>query len=50
VGTSLSVITDVDANQLEYLHRNAGQESQYTYAVVAVDANGSTGEPAVISL
>ena len=49
-GNELSVITDVDANQLEYLHRNAGQESQYTYAVVAVDANGSTGEPAVISL
>ncbi|MCP4710132.1 MAG: S8 family serine peptidase, partial [Planctomycetes bacterium] len=44
-GKELEVIAEVDANQLEYMHRNAGEEGLYTYAVVAVAANGSTGEP-----
>lgn len=49
-GKNFELIVEVNANQLECMHRGAGQGSQYTYAVVAVTADGSTGEPAVVSL
>jgi hypothetical protein len=49
-GKNIELIAEVSANQLECLHRGAGQGSQYAYAVVAVNADGSTGEPAVVSL
>ena len=49
-GKDFEVIAELEAGQFEYAHRGAGSSSQYTYAVTAIGADGSRGEPAVVSL
>lgn len=49
-GKALEFIAEVDPGQLNYRHRRTGEEPSYTYAVVAVDAGGTNGEPALASI
>lgn len=48
-GKDIRFIAEVGSQQKEYLHREIEQESRTTYAVVAIDAGGSNGEPALVS-
>lgn len=48
-GKDIRLIAEVGSQQKEYWHRDIEQESHYTYAVVAIDAGGSNGEPALVS-
>lgn len=48
-GKKLELLAEVNAGQLEYLHRKT-EAAAYTYAVVAVDSEGSNGEPAVVTV
>ena len=49
-GKALEFIDEVDPGQLSYRHRRTGEDTSYTYAVVAVDAAGANGEPALASI
>lgn len=48
-GKSLELIAQVGTDVTEYRHRKT-EEAAYTYAVVAIDAEGSNGEPAVVTI
>jgi len=43
-------LVELNADVFEYLHRNVEKEKQYTYAIVAVNAEGREGKPAFITI
>lgn len=44
--SSQSLLGEVNVPYTEYLHRNVDEDKEYTYALVAVDAQGREGEAA----
>lgn len=48
-GKNVQLLDTLGSNQFQYSHRNIGSGS-YTYAVTAVDVDGTNGEPAIIKI